>query len=798
MSKIYKMLHYFFEDRFKKHLIWFWSIFGGSVLFVILLFILISGGAFGEMPSFEDLENHKNHLATEVISSDNIVLGNFYQENRTPVTYKQISPNIINALVATEDERFYEHSGIDVRGLGRVAIRTVLMGDKNAGGGSTITQQLAKLLFHDAADNIWERSMQKLKEWIIAIKLEHNYSKEELITMYLNKAPFIYDAYGIKAAALTFWSKDCDSLRVEEAAMIIGMLKNPSLYNPIRRPQITLERRNVVLGQMLKAEYITKKEFDSLKSIPLKVKLNRADHKEGPAAYVREYIRLTMSQPKPLRENYPSYLQQKFIEDSIEWLSNPLYGWINKNLKPDGTKYNLYNEGLKIYTTIDSRLQKFGEEALANHLRTELQPKFFKEKRYNARAPFSNKISQDQFNMIMKRSIKSSDRYKHLKRGGMSEDSIDIVMKKRVPMKVFSWNGERDTLLSPIDSIKYYKFFLRASFVSMNPHNGEVKAYVGGPNFKHFMYDMASQGKRQVGSTIKPFLYTLAMQEGYTPCDLAPNVPQSFDVIVGPDSIISWTPKNTSKGREGEMVSLKWGLANSNNNITAWIMKQYSPEAVKNMIVSLGIKSHIEAVPALCLGTPDVSLIEMVASYCTYANKGYYINPIIVTKITDKSGNPISEFHGRGKEVISENTAFQMLQLLKGVVERGTAGRLRGKYELRNEIGGKTGTTQNNSDGWFIGVTPNLVSGVWVGGEDRSIHFDALSLGQGANMALPIWAEYMKMAYANPAIGVTSGDLFDTPLNFNLDISCPDDAKYKEGEEVEEIMPETPEESEFY
>lgn len=788
----------FFEERFKKHLIWFWSIFAGTIALIILLFILLSSGALGEMPSFNDLENQKNQLATEIISDDNVVLGNFFNENRTAVNYNQISPNIINALVATEDVRFYNHSGIDVKGLGRVAIRTVLMGDKTAGGGSTITQQLAKLLFHNASENIWSRSLQKLKEWVIAIKLEHNYSKQEILAMYLNKAPFIYDAYGIKAASQTFWSKNCDSLKIEEAATIIGMLKNPSLFNPIKRPKITEERRNVVLLQMQKAGHISKAEFDSLKQIPLQPKFSRADHKEGPAAYLREYIRITMSQSKPKLENYPSYGYQAFKEDSLEWVTNPLYGWINKNFKVDGTPYNLYNEGLKIHTTINSQLQAYAERALTEHLKTDLQPKFFKEKRNQVRAPFSYKLTNDEYNSIIRRSIRSSERYRSMKRRGLSDDAITIQMNRAVPMKVFSWNGERDTILSPIDSIRYYKFFLRASFVSMNPRNGEIKAYVGGPNFKHFMYDMVSVGKRQVGSTIKPFVYTLAMQEGLTPCDLAPNVPQSFDIAVGPDSIVNWTPKNTSKGRESEMVSLKWGLANSNNNITAWIMKQYSPEAVKNMIVNMGIKSHIEPVPALCLGTPDVSLLEMVSAYCTYTNKGYYIDPIVVSKITDKSGNVISEFHGHGREAIDENTAYLMLQLLKGVVERGTAGRLRGKYELRNEIGGKTGTTQNNSDGWFIGVTPNLVSGVWVGGEDRAIHFDVLSLGQGANMALPIWANYMKEVYKKNSLNIKYEDTFDLPLNYNIDNACADDGKFVEGEEIEEIMPSTAEEVEFY
>ncbi|MCT4648598.1 MAG: transglycosylase domain-containing protein [Carboxylicivirga sp.] len=774
-------------SNYRKLIVTFWGLIITGILSVFILFTMISYGMLGFMPSFEELENPKSNLATDVISSDQQLLGTFFRENRSFSQYTELSPNIVNALVATEDERFQDHSGIDPRGLARVLFRTVIMQDQSSGGGSTITQQLAKLLFHDKAANIWERALQKLKEWVIAVKLERSYTKEEILTMYLNKAEFIYDAYGIKSAAKTFFSTTTDSIKVEEAAVIIGMLKNPALFNPVRRPELTQQRRNVVLGQMLKAEYLNQAQFDSLTALPLGLKFNRADHKEGPAPYFREYLRLSLTANEPHRDRYPSWMENKFLEDSLRWVNDPLYGWINKNLRPDGTKYDIYKDGLKIYTTIDSKLQQYAENAVTNHLSQDLQPKFFREKKGRKGAPYTRDLSKDQYEKIIDRAMKNTDRYRGLKKNGADKDSIMRVFKDtKYPMRVFSWAGERDTVMTPLDSIHYYKFFLRAGMVSIDPLSGHVKAYVGGPNFKHFMYDMAGKGKRQVGSTIKPFVYTLAMQEGHTPCDLVPNIAQTFYIGNGK----TWTPRNSGSKRAGEMVTLKWGLANSNNNITAWVMKQFNPEAVANMIQELGIKSAMDAVPALCLGTPDFGLLEMTSGYSTFANKGVHIEPMIVTRIADRYGNVISDFKPQKREAISEQTAFLMLNLLEGVVNQGTAIRLRYKYQMFGQIGGKTGTTQNHSDGWFMGVTPNLVTGVWVGGEERDIHFDGISLGQGANMALPVFALYMQDVYKDEESGITEEDVFEEPLNFYVNLDCNEKAR-KPAEATEEAEQES-------
>ncbi len=758
------------NNKYNRYILWLWIIFAGGVSTIFILFLLISNGFLGFMPSFDELENPKSNIATEIYSSDQVLLSTFFIENRSPVEYKEISPNLINALVATEDVRFYDHSGIDARGLARVLFRTVLMQDQSSGGGSTITQQLAKLLFHGRAANIWERAFQKFKEWVIAVKLERSYTKDEILAMYLNRAEFIYDAYGIKSAVKTFFDTTTDSIKTEEAAVIIGMLKNPALFNPRRRPELVQQRRNVVLGQMLKASYITPEEFDSLSQIPLQLKFNRADHKEGLAPYFREHLRLILNAPMPERENYASWQNQKFIEDSIDWDNNPLYGWINKNLKSDGTKYNIYKDGLRIYTTIDSRMQKYAEEAIREHLSQDLQPKFFDEKKGRTRAPFTRRISQKDYKRIIQMSMRNTDRYRSLKRNGASEDSIKKVFNTKYPMEVFSWHGEIDTLMTPLDSIIYYKYFLRSSLLSIDPHNGHVKAYVGGANFKHFMYDMVTVGKRQVGSTIKPFVYTLGMQSGLTPCDMVPNIPQTFYLPTGK----TWTPRNSGNKRAGEMVSLKWGLANSNNNITAWVMKQLNPQPLVDFIHSLGIKSPMDPVPAICLGTPDFNLFELTGAYCNFANKGVHIEPVIVTRIEDRYGNVVSEFRPRKKEAINEETAYMMLNMLKAVVNKGTGIRLRVKYQFTMEMGGKTGTTQNHSDGWFMGVTPNLVTGIWAGGEDRDIHFDNISLGQGANMALPSYALYMQKVYADEEIGITIEDTFDKPVNFDINMDCQD------------------------
>lgn len=771
------------QGLLKKILRWLYGIFAAAIIFGILLFFLISKGALGFMPSFEELENPKNNLATILYTADQEVLGKFFHENRTNIEYEDINRNVINALISTEDIRFYNHSGIDPKGLGRVLFRTVLMGEKSSGGGSTITQQLAKLLFHDPAKSLWERSLQKLKEWVIAVKLERSYTKQEILTMYLNKAPFIYGAYGIESAAHTFFSKPMDSIRVEEAATLIGMLQNPSLYNPLRRPDITQNRRNTVLSQMRKADHITSEEYDSLKTLPLNILFQRDDHIRGLAPYFREHLRLKLSAEQPERENYASWQDQQFKEDSIAWLRDPLFGWINKSLKSDGTKYNIYSDGLKIYTTIDSRLQEYAENALKQHLGEDLQPLFFKEKEGRTRAPFTNEISQEQYESIISRAIRNSDRYRNLRMTGMPEDSIKDAFREPVEMKVFSWHGNVDTVMTPLDSIHYYKSFLRSSMLSMDPQSGHVKAYIGGPNYQHFKYDMVSKGKRQVGSTIKPFVYTLAMQEGLTPCDMVPNIPQTFNLDTGK----TWTPRNSSSRRNGDMVSLKWGLANSNNNITAWILKQFNPEAVVNIIHDLGIKSPMDPVPSIVLGVPEFGLDEMVSAYCTYANKGVHVEPLMVTRIEDRYGNVVASFSPQKQEVLSEEAAFLMTNLLEGVVNQGTGIRLRSKYEINSQIGGKTGTTQNHSDGWFMGITPNLVTGIWVGGEDRDIHFDNIGLGQGANMALPIWALYMQEVYKNEDLSVTPEDTFEKPANFNIDLECPDENVPANNETLENI-----------
>ena len=765
----------------KKYVHWLYGIFFGMLVLVILLFFAISKGALGFMPTFEELENPQSNLATILYDNDGDALGKYFHENRTNVDYDELNPHVVNALISTEDIRFYNHSGIDAQGLARVFLRTIILGQKSSGGGSTITQQLAKLLFHDPARNLWTRSLQKLKEWVIAVKLERSYTKREILTMYLNKAPFIYDAYGIQSASHTFFSKPLDSIQIEEAATMVGMLKNPSLYNPLRRPDITQNRRNVVLGQMRKAGHITPEAFDSLKQLPLGIEFNREDHIHGLAPYFREYIRTTLTASKPEKENYASWQEQEFIEDSTAWINNPIYGWVHKNLKPDGTKYDIYSDGLRIYSTIDSRLQQYAEQAMSKHLGEYLQPLFFNEKEGRSRAPFSRNISEEDYERIILQAMRNTDRYHILRNNGLAVDSIKERFKKPVHMQVFSWEGPVDTIMSPLDSIHYYKSFLRGSLLSMDPQSGHVKAYIGGPDYGHFKYDMVTNGKRQVGSTIKPFVYTLAMQEGLTPCDMAPNIPQTFHLPTGK----TWTPNNPGSKRAGEMVSLKWGLANSNNNITAWVIKQFNAHAVVNLIQNLGIDSPMDPVPAIALGVPEFGLDEMVPAYGTYANKGVLSKPLMITRIEDRYGNVISNFSPRQKEALSEKTAYLMLNLLEGVVNQGTAVRLRTRYNFHAQIAGKTGTTQNHSDGWFMGITPKLVTGVWVGGENRSIHFDNLAIGQGANMALPIWALYMKEVFEDEEIPINQEDEFEEPVNFNINLECPDEDVPANNQEIE-------------
>ena len=712
----------------------------------------------------------------------------FEKENRKYIEYREIPQSVIDALIATEDVRFYDHSGVDVRGLFRVA-KGLLTANTSAGGGSTISQQLAKMLFPRESDlNVFELAIRKFREWVIAVRLEKSYTKEEILTMYLNKYDFLNLAVGISSAADIYFQVPLDSLKVEQAAMLIGMAKNSSYYNPVRRPELTLNRRNVVLSQMYKYDKITREECDSLKKLPLGLNFKRVDHKEGLATYFREYLRLFMTANKPDRKRYRDLSQ--FRLDSVAWETNPLYGWCKKNVKVDGSHYDLYSDGLKIYTTLDSRMQKYAEEAVREHLSQDLQPLFDKEKVKKLRPPFSNDMTPAEIEEVLDRSIRQSERYRVLSKQGMSFDEIRKTFDQPLEMQVFTWSGIRDTVMTPLDSIKHYKSFFRSGFMVMQPQTGYIKAYVGGPDYRYFMYDMVSAGKRQVGSTIKPILYTLAMQEGLGPCDKVPNIPQTFILPTGEP----WSARGGTK-RQGEMVTLRWGLANSENNISAWVLKQFTPEAVAQMAHKMGITSFIDPVPSVFLGTAEITVKEMVAAYSIFANKGVYNSPLPVCRIEDKYGNVLQEFRPESREVITENTAYLMCNLLEGVVNSGTGVRLRYKYKLTNPMGGKTGTTQQHADGWFIGVTPDLVGGVWVGAEDRSIHFQNLANGQGANMALPIWAKFLQKAYADSGLKM-SGRPFDRPAGISKRLDCDETISEAEAKEMNKSLRE--DEEEFY
>lgn len=742
-----------------------WALFAFAIVAILLLFFLISKGYIGYMPPIEELENPKDKFATEIYSADLKVLGNYHQSqgNRVYVDYQDISPNLVNALIATEDVRFYEHSGIDFRALARAIFKRFFVGG-SAGGGSTITQQLAKQLYSPEAGNQIERLFQKPIEWVIALKLERFYTKKEIIKMYLNKFDFLYNAVGIQSASSVYFSTTPDKLKIEEAAMLVGMLKNPALYNPVRRPERTQGRRNVVLSQMEKAGYITETECDSLSQIPISLKFSKADHKEGLAPYFREKLRIMLTAKEPKRSAYRGWQKQQYVDDSIAWATNPLYGWCEKNRKPDGSKYNIYTDGLKIYTTIDSRMQRYAEEAVDEHMNGYLQPEFFKELRGKKNAPFSEDVTPEEIASMLDRSMKQSDRYRAMKKAGYSEKEITKSFKTPCDMQVYTLKGVVDTTMTPMDSIRHYKSFLHTGFMAVNSKNGHVKAYVGDVNFKHFQYDMASFGRRQVGSTIKPFLYTLAMEEGFTPCDLAPNVqPYIVDKYTGE----VWAPRNSSDKRVGENVTLRWGLATSNNWISAWLMSQLSPEGLVTLMHSFGIRNHLDPVMALCLGPAEVSVEEMVTAYTAFSNGGIRVDPIYVTRIEDNFGNVISTFTPQMNEVISQQAYYKILSLLQDVVNTGTGVRIRYKYGITAPMGGKTGTTNNNSDGWFMAFTPELAAGVWVGGEDRSIHFDRMAVGQGASMALPIYGLFMQKVYADTELGYSQDIDFEIPEEFS-------------------------------
>ncbi len=736
------------------------------ILAIVIVFVSISKGWIGYMPPVEELENPSYKFATEIFSEDEKVLGtwSYSKENRVYTAYKDLSPSIINALIATEDVRFVEHSGIDAKALFRAFVKRGLMFQKNAGGGSTLSQQLAKQLFtENVARNTLQRLFQKPIEWVIAVKLERYYTKEEILSMYLNKFDFLNNAVGIKTAAYTYFGCGPKDLKIEEAATLVGMCKNPSLYNPVRFNERSRGRRNVVLEQMRKAGYITDAECDSLQALPLKLTYNRVDHKEGLATYFREYLRGVMTAPKPVRSDYRGWQMQKFYEDSIAWETNPLYGWCAKNKKKDGTNYNIYTDGLKIYTTINSRMQQYAEDAVKEHLGDYLQPIFFKEKEGSKNAPYARSLPEKRVEELLTKAMKQTERYRLMKEAGASEQQIRKAFDTPEEMTVFSWKGDKDTIMTPMDSIRYYKSFLRTGFMSMDPANGHVKAYVGGPNYVYFQYDMAMVGRRQVGSTIKPYLYTLAMENGFSPCDQARHIEQTLIDENG----TPWTPRNANDKRYGEMVTLKWGLANSDNWISAYLMGKLNPYDLVRLIHSFGVRNKaIDPVVSLCLGPCEISVGEMVSAYTAFANKGIRVAPLFVTRIEDSDGNVISTFAPQMEEVISASSTYKMLVMLRAVINEGTGGRVR-RYGITADMGGKTGTTNDNSDAWFMGFTPSLVSGCWVGGDERDIHFGRMTYGQGAAAALPIWAMYMKKVYDDPTLGYDQQERFKLPEGFD-------------------------------
>ena len=747
---------------FVKYKRWFWGITLGGFSFIVLVFLLASRGFLGVLPTFEELENPENNLATEVISSDGKTLGKYAAENRTPIKYKDLPKNIVEALIATEDERFYEHSGIDFRGTARAVLKP------GSGGASTITQQLARMLFTGRKSrNKIKRVLQKVKEWVVATKLERQYTKKEIIAMYLNKYDFLNQAVGIRSAARIYFGKEPKELLVEESAMLVGMLKNSSLYNPLRRAEKVKQRRNVVLKQMNRNEFISLKEKDSLQQLALGLDIHKEGHSDGTATYFRSHLQKIMRK------------------------------WVQENPKPNGEQYNIFRDGLRLYVTVDSRMQQYAEEAIQEHM-SNLQSYFFKEQKNNETAPFYD-LEKTEIDKIIERAKKNSDRYKRLKTTGKSKKEINKIFNKKIKMRVFSWKGDRDTIMSPIDSIKYYKHFLRSGLLSIEPQTGHIKAWVGGIDNKYFKYDAVAQQKRQVGSTFKPFVYATAINQlKLSPCEEFPNTP--YTIPKGKYGIPEeWSPRNSGE-KYGGMMTLKQGLAGSVNTMSARLIDMVSPKNVARLAMSAGLKSKIRANPSIALGAVDLSLIEMVGAYATFANKGLRVSPMILTRIEDKNGTVLQEFTPETKEVLSEESAYVVLDLLKGVTQSGSGVRLRlpwekpkyvtgYPYEFTNPIAGKTGTTQNQSDGWFIGIVPNLATGVWTGGEDRSTHFEEIAKGQGATMSLPSWALFMKKCYADPTLNISLED-FEQPENLTINIDCGKKIKTEEDEEIKEVVPE--------
>lgn len=753
---------------------WLWLIVFSPIIFILLA--LLTVGITADIPSFEELEDPKSNLATEIIARDGTVISTFHVENRSYTSYDELSPSLREALLSTEDIRFYKHSGIDLKSLARVVVKSMLMGNRRSGGGgSTITQQLAKSLFpRDTVESSFPGAKyfvlvnNKLKEWITAVKLERNYTKEEIMSMYFNAVFFGSNSYGIKVAANTFFAKEPYELTVEESALLVGMVNMPTRYNPVRNPTLSLQRRNHVLAQMYKYGFLTKSGYDSIVQIPIRLTYSRQDHNSGLAPHFRDMLRRVMNANEPDPRNYTR--REEYSADSLMWERDPLYGWLNKNRKADGSKYNLDKDGLKIYTPIDAKMQQYATEAVVEHLGKTLQPAFDRELKWKRRRPFDNSVSADVIDLIMKQARRWSDRYRMMKQEGASESEILKSFDEPVRMRVFAWNskGYTDTTMTPNDSIRYYKSFIRAALMAVEPTTGYIRAYVGNGNYRYFKYDQVRQGKRQVGSTFKPFLYTLAMQQGYTPCDKVVNVPQSF--IIGDDV---WTPKSTDKEEWiGQTVTLKWGLTRSSNNISAYLMKQFGPQALVDMAHTMGIKCWLDPVASLCVGSADIPVYQMVGAFNTYPSKGVYVEPLAVLRIEDKMGNVLATFTPSKREAMSEMTAYLMVNLMQGVVNMGTANRIRRLYVPEGELAGKTGTTNDQSDGWFIGYTPKLTAGVWVGAEDRQVHFAGMALGQGANTALPIWGLFMKKVIDDGTLGVTKYDTFEVPHGFNIDLNC--------------------------
>lgn len=719
---------------------WVYTLVFTPILLLFLVILLTAFGVFGALPTTEELENPKSNIASEVFSSDGKIIGKYYVQNRTNAHFSELSPHLVNALVATEDVRYFKHSGVDAIALARVIVKTILGRDTDSGGGSTVSQQLAKNLFPREKLNKFQIAFRKIKEWIIAVKLERNYSKEEIIAMYFNTVDFVNQAVGIRSASSIYFNTTPDSLKLEEAATIVGMLKNPSYFNPKRFTERTQGRRNVVLAQMEKYNFITKAEKDSVAQLPLDMSRFRGEnHNTGLAPYFREFIR----------------------DELMRWCAN--------HTKPDGSKYNLYKDGLKIYTTINSRMQEHAEAAVREHMKV-LQKEFFEHWKGRKNAPFAF-IPDNKIEEILRQAMKRSDRYRTLKEMGLNQKEIEENFKTPVEMSVFTWNGDSTVTMSPWDSIRYYKHYLRTALMAVDPSTGFIKAWVGGINHQYFKYDQVYTGKRQVGSTFKPLVYAIAMREGLSPCSEVPNISICIETPSGP-----WCPDNSSKAFEGSMVSLKDALANSINKVSALLIYQFGVKPVVDLALKLGIKSHLDPVPSICLGTADISLYEMVGANAAFVNQGIYLQPTYITRIEDKNGVVLEEFTSKSIEALDEQTAYLTVELMKGVVEGGTAARLRGRYKLTNPIAGKTGTTQNNSDGWFMGLTPELVAGVWVGCEDRSAHFRTTALGQGANTALPIWGLFMQKIYADPKTPITRDD-FKRPENLSVETDC---AKFKQ------------------